>query len=132
MRPSHRLILSGAISGVTAALAVVFAAVSAHGEEAVATARGGPLRSPSTVVTSLPLTIPDHPLYDDRGPRGPCGGQARIETDGSLKPDKKPHGVVFAGLGTRGYREAGGAVCQPLGDHGAVSIAVDLRKAPGR
>lgn len=62
-------------------------------------------------------------------PVGPCGGPARKE-DG--KPDKSPHGEVWAGVGTSGYREIGGVVCAPLGENAALSIAVDAGHIDGR
>jgi hypothetical protein len=61
-------------------------------------------------------------------PVGPCGGPLKT-ADG--KTDKTPHGEAWAGVGTRGYREAGGAVCLPLGDNAAVSIAVDAGHIDG-
>lgn len=39
--------------------------------------------------------------------------------------DRKPHGEVWAGVGTGGYRELGGVVTQPVGKCGSVTIAVD-------
>jgi hypothetical protein len=39
--------------------------------------------------------------------------------------DGKPHGEVWAGVGTRGYREIGGVVTQPLGKCGSLTVAVD-------
>jgi len=40
-------------------------------------------------------------------------------------PDRKPHGEVWAGIGTGGYREAGAVVTKPLGDCGSVTVAID-------
>jgi hypothetical protein len=40
-------------------------------------------------------------------------------------PDRKPHGEVWAGVGTSGYRELGGVVTQPIGDCGQVTVAID-------
>jgi hypothetical protein len=40
-------------------------------------------------------------------------------------PDRNPHGEVWAGIGTGGYREAGGVVTKPLGDCGSVTVAID-------
>ncbi|MGA0603076.1 hypothetical protein ACO2Q3_20380 [Caulobacter sp. KR2-114] len=56
------------------------------------------------------------------GPKmGPCGP---LETaDG--KPDHSAHGEIHAGVGTHGYRNIGGAVCKPIGDNGAIAIAID-------
>lgn len=43
--------------------------------------------------------------------------------------DRKPHGEVWAGIGTHGYREIGGVVTQPIGDCGYVSIAISHTEA---
>ena len=74
-----------------------------------------------------PLQVPDRPPPDPVGPAfvGPCGGVTVSENGSPPPPDTKPHGQVFAGVGTSGYREAGGYVCQPLKNGGAVSVAVD-------
>jgi hypothetical protein len=61
-------------------------------------------------------------------PAGPCGGPA-TRPDG--KPDRSPHGEVWAGIGTGGYREIGGAACVPLGEGAAVNIAIDAGQYPG-
>jgi hypothetical protein len=42
-----------------------------------------------------------------------------------VPPDGKVHGEVWGGVGTRGYREAGGAATMPTGKCSSVSIAVD-------
>jgi hypothetical protein len=47
-------------------------------------------------------------------------------------PDRKPHGEVWAGVGTRGYREAGGVVTMPVGDCGHVTVAIDKTEFAGR
>lgn len=45
---------------------------------------------------------------------------------GCIPPtDGKPHGEVWAGIGTGGYRNVGGMVTVPLGECGYASIAVD-------
>ena len=107
-------------------------AVSA--QEAIATAQGSPDGGAPPMSESSrepgPLQLSDR---IDRGadvlrPRGPCGGPARTE-DGKL--DKTPHGEVWAGVGTRGYRDVGGVVCEPLGDNAAVSIAIDAGQING-
>jgi hypothetical protein len=77
---------------------------------------------------------PPPPLAaNDRGPRaqdgplyGPCG-VLRRKADGSVAPAAdQAHGEVSAAVGTHGYREAGGVVCQPIGDHAAVTLGVDV------
>ena len=47
-------------------------------------------------------------------------------------PDRAPHGEVWAGVGTRGYRQAGGVVTMPVGDCGHLSIAIDKTEFDGR
>ena len=60
---------------------------------------------------------------------GADGGAAR---PGGCPPaaDRRPHGAVWGGIGTGGYREVGGTVTQALGDCGQVSVAID--KVEGR
>jgi len=105
-------------------------AASAHAQEAIGTA-GGAGAAPAAGPAAAPILIPDRDAFDHDIQRavGPCGGVAT--TDGG-KPDKNPHGEVFAGIGTRGYREAGGVVCLPMGDHAAATIAIDVGQAGGR
>ncbi|HEY8615590.1 hypothetical protein [Phenylobacterium sp.] len=38
--------------------------------------------------------------------------------------DGKPHGEVWAGVGTRGYRSIGGVVTQPLGKCGSLTVGL--------
>jgi hypothetical protein len=44
-------------------------------------------------------------------------------------PDRKPHGEVWAGIGTHGYRDVGGVVTQPIGDCGSVTVAISHTEA---
>ena len=117
------------------ALMVIFAALSvtasARAGEVIATAAGAPMDAVPAGSAAAPILIPDrYELGDDIVRNvGPCGAVAK--TDGG-KPDKSPHGEVFAGVGTRGYREAGGVVCVPLGDNAAATIAVDVGHIDGR
>jgi hypothetical protein len=99
-------------------------------QEAIPTAPSSPGYGAPPMPESGPLRLSDR---IDQGPdvlrpAGPCGGPARKE-DGSL--DKSPHGEVWAGVGTRGYRDVGGVVCAPLGENAAVSIAVDAGQING-
>ena len=110
-----------------AALAVCVAP-AAIAQEAIPTAAGAPAAPlPASAAGAPPITLPDTLDEDDAGPLpvGPCGAVGQVKDGQVQKPDRKPHGEVWAGVGTHGYREAGGVVCQPLGDHAAVTIAVD-------
>jgi hypothetical protein len=114
-----------------AGLGVAAAAPTAvSAQEAIPTATGVPGEGAPPALESGPLRLSDR---IDEGPDvlrpvGPCGGPAR-KADG--KPDKSPHGEVWAGIGTHGYRDIGGVVCAPLGDNAAVSIAVDAGQING-
>ena len=123
---------------MTRALPIVLVAVliaasgapiqKAIAQETISTAAGAPAAPlPASAAGAPPLALPDTIGEDDAGPLpvGPCGAVGQVR-DGKLeKPDRKPHGEVWAGVGTHGYREAGGVVCQPIGDHSSVTIAVD-------
>jgi hypothetical protein len=110
-------------------------ATAAPQDEAIPTAAGAPTGGapePSSEPSygARPLRLDDR-LDTGPGflrPAGPCGGPAKT-ADG--KTDKTPHGEVWAGVGTRGYREAGGAVCVPLGENSALTIAVDAGHVDG-
>ncbi|HXV00201.1 MAG TPA: hypothetical protein VG166_06865 [Caulobacteraceae bacterium] len=116
-------------SRLAAALVLSLAAAgAARAQEAIPTAAdatdGG---APQVATGGAPTMISNRHRRDDRGPVriGPCGAPYRSVDGGPPKPDKSPHGEVFAGAGTHGYREAGGAVCIPIGENAAVTLAVD-------
>ena len=118
---------------VGALLVATATPIAVNAQEAIATAPravdgGAPTTAPATDrLLSLDDRLDDGPGF--LRPRGPCGGPAKT-ADG--KTDKSPHGEIWAGIGTRGYREAGGAVCVPVGDNAAVSIAIDAGQIDGR
>ena len=110
----------------SAALAVAGGAVAQEAISTAANASGGGAPAQASP-PGTPIVLSNRTNErDDRGPLpiGPCGG-VKITDDGRAQPDKSPHGAVWGGVGTHGYREAGGAVCVPLGDSGRVSIVVD-------
>jgi hypothetical protein len=114
------------LAGLAFALALSHP-LAVRAQEAIPTAAGD---GAPPVAESGPLRLSDR---TDQGPDilrplGPCGGPIRKE-DGKL--DKTPHGEVWAGIGTNGYREIGGAVCAPLGEHSAVSVAIDAGQING-
>jgi hypothetical protein len=129
-----RIAPTAALARVCIALSWLFMATAtspALGQEAIPTAPetadGG---APPAPPTESPLRLSDH---FDRGPeflgpRGPCGGPAKTE---SGKTDTTPHGEVWAGAGTRGYRDAGGVVCLPLSAKTSITIAVDAGQIDG-
>lgn len=76
------------------------------------------------VIAGLPSEEPQDGAAETLRPRCPAN-------------DGKPHGEVWVGVGTGGYKTAGVAASQPLGDCGEVAIAVSrteggalLRRGP--
>jgi hypothetical protein len=113
-------------AGASAVLALLaMSAPGARAQEAIATATSTP--PPSPPVNTPPLRLSRKETFDDEGPPlvGPCGAVGEIKDGVPQKPDRKPHGEVFAGVGTHGYREVGGVVCVPVGDNGSVTLAID-------
>ena len=107
--------------------AFAFAAVLIAASPALA---DGPITTAPTTGPAAPQpTTPAPPLpppgadADKAQPvaMGPCGPE-KVRPDGRL--DTAPHGEVEAGVGTNGYRHLAGAVCQPIGQSGAVAISV--------
>lgn len=109
---------------------------AAAAQEAIPTAQGAVLPDTSKEPTPPPLGARPVDRLAPVEP-GPCGlgptqKLAPLTADGEPQVDHSPHGEVYAGIGTRGYREVGGTVCVPVGDHGAVAISVDQTKFDGR
>jgi len=125
---SSRRALAVLVLGLAGTGALSPAAASA--QEAIVTAPRSAQSAPPTVAPSDTLKLSDHVDYGPGflGPVGPCGGPAKTAEG---KTDKTPHGEVWAGVGTHGYREAGGVVCMPLSDKSAVTIAVDAGRMDG-
>ncbi|HZK99512.1 MAG TPA: hypothetical protein VFC47_06400 [Caulobacteraceae bacterium] len=121
------------VAALSAAL-LLLSAATARAQEAIPTAQRPAADAPAREAIDPVSTLDaDHPRFDDRGPGpmiGPCGSTGpNARGDG---PDHKAHGEVTAGAGTRGYREAGAVVCQPIGDDAAVTIAIDAGRIGGR
>lgn len=57
---------------------------------------------------------------DDRSRRSGC----------APPPDRKPHGEVWGGVGTGGYREGGAVVTAPIGNCAQATIMVDSVHGP--
>ncbi len=108
--------------------AALVASLGAQAQEAIPTAANAPGGGAPPAASGGPISLGDKSSdFDDRGPVpiGPCGAPYKQTADGQLKQDKSPHGEIFGGVGTHGYREAGGVVCLPVGQNGQVSVAVD-------
>ncbi len=122
------LLTSGMSRWIVGAVAALAGRVFA--QEAISTAAGSPTGGAPVPASSGPLSLPDRIDNGDDIIRsvGPCG--APPKPDG--RPDRSPHGEVFAGVGTHGYREGGGVVCVPLGDKAAVTLAVDAGRIGDR
>jgi hypothetical protein len=95
-------------------------------QEAIATASNTPPPAPTS--SPAPLQLGGRDGFSDEGAPivGPCGAVGAFHDGVAEKPDKTPHGSISAGVGTHGYREVGGVVCMPVGDHAAVTVAVDV------
>ncbi|HWF00229.1 MAG TPA: hypothetical protein VG248_10575 [Caulobacteraceae bacterium] len=106
------------------ALGLCVLAPAASGQEAIATATTTADRDAPAPPSSEPLQIRPHldGAEDIVRAPGPCGGFRDPDTG---KVEKTPHGEVHAGVGTGGYREAGGTVCVPLSDNVSATVAVD-------
>jgi len=117
----------------TIAAIVVLMASGAGAQEAIETGVHAPAAGPPMPVSEQPLMLPEDSGPDPVGPvrLGPCGAVAPAVDGPAGQPDTKPHGEVWAGVGTQGYRNAGGVVCQPIGQDGALTIAVDAGRWGG-
>ncbi|HEY5071267.1 MAG TPA: hypothetical protein VII63_04465 [Caulobacteraceae bacterium] len=106
-------------------------ASAARGQEAISTASGGPHGGApgSSAPPPPPLDAADHDrLADAVREFGPCG-PLRHKPDGTIAgAAHQAHGEVTAAVGTSGYREVSGIVCQPIGDSGAVTLGVDVAR----
>ncbi|HEX4742321.1 MAG TPA: hypothetical protein VH353_13420 [Caulobacteraceae bacterium] len=116
------------LSGV---LALGLLGSPALAQETIPTASAAPLGGAPTPPPGSPQALGQRPFYDGadivRSDVNGCGVPPK--EDGS--PDKDVHGEVYAGVGTHGYREAGGTACIPIGDHSAATISVDAGRYPG-
>jgi hypothetical protein len=118
-----------------AAAAVLLLAGPALAQGPISTAPTAGPASPQPTDAAPPIpTTPRPSLYDVSAGEapialGPCGPE-KVKPDGSL--ETKAHGEVEASVGTGGFRQIAGAVCQPLGQHGAVSVSVSQTQDNGR
>ncbi|WP_300579347.1 hypothetical protein [Phenylobacterium sp.] len=127
-------------AALAAALLVAALAGSALADEApIATGRAGD--PPAATASAAPIGQAQEPVLRAEAP----GDWARRVMAGEPAPeevaeapqgrcpvrvDKRPHGEVWAGVGTGGYREVGGVVTQPLGD--CATVTIGMSRTEGR
>ena len=131
------------LAAVVPAVCLMLAGAPALAQEAIQTqaAQGG---APPVTPAAAPAATPNDAEPDDVWARrvlnaatasgagaAPADGKAaaapQCAPNGSKASggDGKPHGEVWAGAGTRGYRDVGGVVTQPVGACGSVTLMVD-------
>jgi hypothetical protein len=123
MRPGVLLFTALAGAGIVAS--------AARADEPIATAAAGP--PPVAETAAAPLATDDQsPEAIGAWARGVMDGQPSTAAAGPARGagctpaiDRKPHGEVWAGVGTGGYREGGGVVTAPVGACGQVTVAID-------
>ena len=125
---------------LAAALSVAAFAGAALAEDGpIATGRAGD--PPTTTTQAAPISPGLEPTLRTEAP----GDWARRVMAGEPAPkdvaqaqqgrcpvrvDKRPHGEVWAGIGTGGYREVGGVVTQPIGD--CATVTIGMSRTEGR
>jgi len=107
-----------------AALAALLAGSAVAADETVATATSADAHPPGAEAPPPP------PLNANMRPRD-GGGDVLMTACGPEPVDDRgvaamnPHGEVSVGAGTRGYRDVGATVCQPLPGGAFVAITAD-------
>ncbi|MDB5448806.1 MAG: hypothetical protein JWQ97_4123 [Phenylobacterium sp.] len=121
MRPERRLLLS--LLCLSAA-----AASGARADEVIKTGADG--APPSAEAPAGPIATDEGARATGVWARGILSGQPVADAKPSqgqgceAPADRKPHGEVWAGVGTGGYRTLGGVVTQPIGACGQATIAI--------
>ena len=108
-----------------AAMLVLAGPALAQGPIATAGGDASTAPQPTAAPPSLPTAVPE-PADGQQIAMGPCGPE-KVKPNGQL--ETKPHGEIEAGVGTGGYRHVAGAVCQPLGQSGAVAVSAGETQA---
>jgi hypothetical protein len=115
------------------AAAAVLAAASASAQEVVRTGPDGAPPAPM-VEPEQPQQLIDRwahlPLAGPSAEAAPAVGIGEAPRC-APPPDRQPHGEVWAGIGTGGYRQLGGVVTQPLGDCGSLTLGIDRLSIDG-
>lgn len=118
------------LSGIAFALLITGQAAAAEVVTTAGAARaaGPPVAGPAVVP---PLGAPQPAIDEAAGPTPPPG-QSRCSAAAPADLDRRPHGEVWAGVGTHGYRDVGTAMTAPVGKCGSVSIAIDRAEGSDR
>jgi hypothetical protein len=111
---------------VVAAAALSLAATAAWAEGPLATASSADQSPPQPQAAAPPLAGVRDGAPAQRVALGPCGPE-RVKSDGKL--ETAPHGEIEAWIGAHGYRHLAGAVCQPIGQTGAVAVSASVDQA---
>ncbi|THD58625.1 hypothetical protein [Phenylobacterium sp.] len=121
------------VTAVVPFLCLTLVGASAFAQEAIRTGDGGAPPHVDAPVDGAVATENDPEALDawaqrtlkaatDKALAKPAAPSAQCA---AIKADGKPHGEVWAGAGTQGYREVGGVVTQPVGDCSSVTLMVD-------
>lgn len=112
---------------VLSGIAVAFLVTAQAGAGELVTTAGA-AKTPAPAAASVPAAPPldaqiSQFIDQDAGSAPPpSGGGCRTA---AAAADRQPHGEVWAGVGTHGYRDVGTAMTAPIGKCGSVSIAID-------
>lgn len=106
------------------AVAALVAANAVLAQEAIPTAANAPDGGAPMPTATGPLRLPDR-RADNGDDIVRSGNSCGAPPKANGAPDRSPHGEVFAGVGTHGYREGGGVVCVPLSDAVSATVAID-------
>jgi len=99
------------------------AAPAASAQEAIRTAGDEARPPPAGQAPAALPTVLAATASPDGAPPGPSASHGPPGC--ARAPDGKPHGEVWAGIGTRGYRNVGGVVTMPVGQCATLTLGVD-------
>lgn len=111
------------LSGLAIALLIAGGAVAS--DHPITTAGASQATPPSSVAPAAVAALPAAPVQITEPDAGPAAAESRPGCAAAEAAERQPHGEVWGGVGTHGYRDAGGAVTLPTGKCSSVSIAVD-------
>ncbi len=117
-------------------LALLALTIPAHAQaqEAISTSRVSDSGPPTAIETPAAASGEEDPGDWARrvlaGKPAPDEPKPAAESNCPIATDGRPHGEVWGGIGTRGYREIGGVVTQQVGKCSSVTIAVSKTEGP--